>query len=397
MSKYLGKPTGSNVQWVWDGAQWGLQPYATSSGGSSTGLITSSGSFSQPDLMHWIAAPNTLPSTGGLGFGGRFVVSGVMYIAGGVAAGGAIPQRTVMYASMSNPFVWTSASNALPVVSDSPACNVIGSKIYIWGSDQNIYTASVSNPLVWGTAPNTLPIVPGLYPTIVGNKIWMWSPYSAPGSIMTASVSNPLVWGIATSSMPALNISDRVPFVINGSIYMYGGQITSSLVPVQSIVRASVSDPGRVLDTSASLPVPVMYPTTQIIVGNMGYFLGFQSATPFATSNKILKFRLDDPLNVFSSSFANALPEAGRFGNSFVVIGNPSYALRIGGDIAGFGNNSNRIYYTDFQNTCTYIESSTSSFAPLLGKMQGSGAPVAQTPCERLGWPEWHTDYAKQF
>lgn len=365
--------------------------------GSSTGLVVSSGTFTQPDMSVWATHANTLPSTGGLAFGARFVVSGVMYLAGGTTNGGATPQRTVMYASMSNPFVWTSASNALPVVSDAVSLVIVGTTIYLYQSDKSILTSSVSNPLVWGTAAGTLPRVPAHHPTIIGSKIWMWGAGDGPGTIMTASISDPQSWSVITASMPVLNVASRAPFVMNGHIYFYGGYITGTNVPTQEILRATVGDPGFVTSSGASLPVPVMYPTMPIVVGDTGYLLGFQSATPFATSNKILKFKTSDPLTVFSSSFNNSLPEAGRWGNSFVVVGNPTYVLRIGGDVNATAPNSNKIHYTVFQNVCTYTESATSSYAPLAGKMNGSGAPTVQTPCERNGWPEWHADYAKQF
>lgn len=49
MTAYLGKPTGSNVHWVWSGSAWGLLPYGSSSGGggssSGTGSIISSGTL----------------------------------------------------------------------------------------------------------------------------------------------------------------------------------------------------------------------------------------------------------------------------------------------------------------------------------------------------------------
>lgn len=45
MTAYLGKPTGSNVHWVWNGSSWGLLPYG--GGSSGGGVVTSSLSVTQ--------------------------------------------------------------------------------------------------------------------------------------------------------------------------------------------------------------------------------------------------------------------------------------------------------------------------------------------------------------
>jgi len=170
-----------------------------------------------------------------------------------------------------------------------------------------------------------------------------------PGNVVDFNLPNALDWGTTYKTLPSY-ICDAQLAVIDGYIYLFGGQNSNK------IFRASVNNPATFTDTGATLPIAGLAGSQLAILnGTIYLFGGTTDATLTSPTDVILSAPASNPLNW--TNHGSLLPRMLHH-SQLAVINNTIYLFG--------GNESNHavadIFSAPLSNPLSWSE--TGSFLP---------------------------------
>lgn len=244
---------------------------------------------------------------------------------------------------MNSPASW--ANVGTPMLNNVSYNNVstIGNYLYVFGGAQStsgysanysrgIYRAPLSNPSAWVNTGALLPMpVDDSALAIVGDYVYLFgghSYYDAANNlsrpldtILRAPLSNPTNWTDTGAHIPA-TLANASLAVIGNYIYLFGGFRNNAAV-TNIIYRAPISNPVNWTDSGGRLPSALSH-TAIYVDSNYVYLFGGFDGSNFLTT--IYRAPVSSPLS-FSNTGA-ALPHVflGRGGTpSIFVVGDYIY------------------------------------------------------------------------
>jgi hypothetical protein len=178
-----------------------------------------------------------------------------------------------------------------------------------------------------------------------------------PGEVVNFNLPNPLDWKTTYKVLPSY-IADSQLAIIDGYVYLFGGQNSNK------ILRASLNNPADWSDTGATLPTSLAGSQLAIIGSHIYLFGGTTDATLVSATANIYSAPISNPLNWTNNG---ALLPSPLHHSQLAVIGNNIYLF--GGNQVN--NSSNVIYSAAISNPLSWTDTAARLPVPLYGSQLG--------------------------
>jgi hypothetical protein len=179
-----------------------------------------------------------------------------------------------------------------------------------------------------------------------------------PGQVVDFNLPNPLDWATTYKTLPAY-ICDAQLAVVDGYIYLFGGQNTNK------IYSASVNNPATFTDTGATLPISGLAGSQIAVLNGVIYlFGGTTDASLTSATDIILSAPVSNPLSW--TNHGSLLPR--KLHHSQLAIINNSIYLFGGNEI---NNAISNIFSAPLSNPLSWTDTGTNLPFPLYGSQLG--------------------------
>jgi hypothetical protein len=314
------------------------------------------------------------------GYADGYVDPGYVYLFGGKKS------NKIYRAKLSNPAEWEDTEGYLPSELSSSHLAIIGSRIYLFGGENNeildtIYSASVFSPLDWTNHGSLLPYkIKKSQLAIIDNEIYLFGGYTPSGPsnvILKASTDDPLNWIDFGATLPEPLYSSHLG-IVGDRVYLFGGKNLSQN-QTNIIVTASLADLTN-WSYLGTLPNTVS-DGHFFTVGSQGYIIAPGIITPYDYQTKILRCNLATPTQWVNTK--KSIP-----GN----ISEFQFAIIYDRVFLYGGNGSSIIYASNYFTKYSLTDAVIVSYGDIT-RTQFQNTTNKLDLFKLLGFPDWKTNY----
>jgi hypothetical protein len=256
--------------------------------------------------------------------------------------------------NLPQPLFWKAAYTTLPAATYNSQVAVIDDFVYLFGGQNSdvICRASLNNPAIWEDTGARLPTtLCGSQLAVIDGYMYLIGGLGGPSeealdTIYRASTSDPLNWTNMGSRLPEVLHKSQLG-IANGYIYLFGGQGVN--YAKDNIFRASVSDPLTWIDTGTTLPAKLYGASSSLIDGYFYLYGGLlKEDTPV---NTVYKALASNPSYFY---IAGLLPFSACYGQ-FFTIADKGY-LVTAGSVTGNQPYLTRILRCNISNPAVFVD-----------------------------------------